>query len=523
MKKTIKLNVLVVVVIFILYLISTGICFSDIKSNIKYNYDTDKWHLSNSIFEEASLTLEDDYPVVYNQVDDFLADYNNNSLYPYRIVAFDSSGKEAARTGTLLDFTCNSIGNRQLNYLEQYNLYIDKYLTDDVREKLSNCIRKGRLLKEVGYAFENGDTEKVIPVYIYYEDAYGKPEEKIVLNELEAVGTINVPTDSVGLSMDFMAEGYIKKCYDQIDENIKSDEFKEFLLSEEFGDKEFENGFFYSKFDGLFVNDEQYTVMFVSYMDPVSYTLHDFQFKGSLRNLTLLYLTITAIVLAALNFYIKRNRLKKSKYVFTNAAAHELKTPLAVIENKCEFILEGVDESKTAEYINEIYKEALRMNTLLNNLLRYNKLTTITKIEKTDCNLAELARTELEKYDSAANAKNITFITELTDAEVKCNDELISLAIGNLLSNAVKFSPSDSAVRVILTKHKKKFRFSVFNSFDKEISNNIWDMLYVSDEARSDKSSGMGLPITKEILELHNYKYGFKKENGSVEFYFIAK
>lgn len=45
----------------------------------------------------------------------------------------------------------------------------------------------------------------------------------------------------------------------------------------------------------------------------------------------------------------------------------------------------------------------------------------------------------------------------------------------------------------------------------------------MTDESRNGKSTGMGLPISKEILELHNYKYGFKNENGSVEFYFIAK
>lgn len=525
MKKTIKLNVLVVAFIFILYLISTGICFSNAKTNIKDEYDSEKYIFGYNIYEDVAADLENEEYPTYESIDDILAAYNSSFIFPYRLVAFDSDGREVGRTGTLLDFTSHRIGNNQLEYFEKYNCYIDEYLTDEIREQLAECMMNGSYLKEVGYAFENGDPEKVIPVYINYEDGYGNLTEKIVLNNAEVIGTVNVPNDSIGISMDFMAEeGYVKKCFDYIDNNIKSDEFKEYLSTEDFGDKEFDNGLYYNKINGLLINDEQYTIMLVSYMEPVSFTLHNYQFVSSMRNLTLLYLAITAIVLALVNFYIKRNRLNNAKYVFSNAAAHELKTPLAVIENKCEFILEGVDESKTAEYVNETYKEALRMNTLLNNLLRYNKLSTISRVEKADSNLRQLVENELEKYSSAAKVKNITFNIELTDADINCNDELISLAVGNLLSNAIKFSPSDSTVSVILTKFKKKkYKLSVINRFDGVIDKKVWDMLYVSDEARSGKSTGMGLPISKEIFELHRYKYGFKNENGTVEFYFIAK
>ncbi|MDE6864241.1 MAG: GHKL domain-containing protein, partial [Eubacterium sp.] len=112
---------------------------------------------------------------------------------------------------------------------------------------------------------------------------------------------------------------------------------------------------------------------------------------------------------------------------------------------------------------------------------------------------------------------------DLVDASINCNAELISLAIGNFLSNAVKFSPSDSTVTVHLTKVKGKYKLSVINLFDGKLDQRIWDMLYMTDESRNGKSTGMGLPTSKEILELHNYKYGFKNENGTVEFYFIAK
>lgn len=518
MKKTIKLNLIVLAAVLIFYSATVSMTYNNVKESIEEDYRTVTSELDFQIYQAGALTYDsesEDYRE-WRCVEEFLNDYDYNISYPHRVVVYDSNGNEVARTGTTLEFSTYSYGNKYIAPNISYLCNLDNYLTEEQKEFIVQRERYGGYIKKFACISENRDNPIVTPVYLEYVDVQKNKEYRLNFSD----ETPNVIVD-YSISLNLVDDN--NKDYEFIDKQI-ADGIPQAYLDENGDDLGGIGLANYSRCNELYIGSEVYSVLSVSYIDSARYTLQDFRFTNSLGNITLLYVTVTAIALAVLNVYIKRNRLNNAKYVFSNAAAHELKTPLAVIENKCEFILEGVDESKTAEYVNETYKEALRMNTLLNNLLRYNKLSTINRVEKADSNLRQLVENELEKYSSAAKVKNITFNIELTDADINCNDELISLAVGNLLSNAVKFSPSDSTVSVILTKFKKKkYKLSVINRFDGVIDKKVWDMLYVSDEARSGKSTGMGLPISKEIFELHRYKYGFKNENGTVEFYFIAK
>lgn len=523
MKKTIKVNLIVWAVIFALFSVSLGICYVNIRENIKADYADSKYDLTSDLYLEAASTLDDEEFDTYKNVDDFLSNANGRLLYPYRVVVHDMEGNEIGRTGSQLNFSSRTM-HSNLDYFAYYSCFIDEYLTEELRETLGEYAYSDLFLHEFGYAFENGNSDKIIPVYINYEDGYGNVVKTITFTENEVEGTIVVPNDYLNLYLDYTSDvDYGKKSYDIIDNAINSEEYKICLTSENDSTIENEDGIYYSRFDGLCIGDARYKVMLVSYADIHNCTLYSYDFLKLTRIFTAVYMIALVIITTLVDYYLKRNRLNKAKYAFTNAAAHEFKTPLAVIENKCEFILEGVDNSKTIQYVNETYKEALKMHILLNNLLRYNKLSTQSKIEKAANNLTQLVHNEIEKYRSSAEVKNITLVTDLIDAEVSCNAELISLTIGNFISNAVKFSPSDSTVAVNLEKIKNKYKLSIINTFEGTLDNKIWDMLYMTDESRNGNSTGMGLPTSKEILELHNYKYGFKNKDSTVEFYFIAK
>ena len=221
----------------------------------------------------------------------------------------------------------------------------------------------------------------------------------------------------------------------------------------------------------------------------------------------------------------KNEKLAQSRSAFVAAAAHELKTPLAVIANKSECILENVSPEQTAEYVNSIYDESKRMSRMVKTLLQYNKLNSDTEITKNKEKLAPIIAEQAAKFKPLIEAKNITLTETVNEnAVLECNKELLGIAIDNLLSNAVKFTDENGEIRITATASGRNVCFEIFNSgssVSSEDAPHIWEELYSGDKARTrSDSSGMGLAICKRIFTLHGFTYGCRNEKDGVTFYF---
>lgn len=525
MSKRIKLNLLVIAVVILFYASITGLYFENARENVKADFYSSFNDAQFELYNAAAYTIapEEEGYINCRDAEEFIYYYCDGlSLYPYTIAIFDGSGKELARTGSYVDFSRNTPRKSILEYEKGYRCYIYNYFNEDIVSRLEKAVDNGWFFTEFGFYGEN---DNIFPVYMLFEDGYGNETDKIMFSDREAQEVIKTPNDYLSFNPEHIANtDYLKKSTDYIENNINSgaalSQFEDMAADEELTEDEIvtDNYVCWCMKD-LYINSQKCTLLYVSYIDINSYTLNCEDVDYYFKDMALFHIAAAAIALALLNHYISKSNLDKTRYSFTNAAAHELKTPLAVIENQCEFILEGVNEDKNDEYIKSIYSQTRRMSQLLNNLLRYNKLSALNSIEKTDVDLTDIVNAEIEKYTTFAQSKNITITSDLQQCSVRANSELIGLVIDNFISNAVKFSPQGSAVYVTLSKN----RFSVTNSFDGELDKNIWNMLYTADSARSDKSNGMGLPISKAILDLHKYKYGYNKENGNVEFYFVAK
>lgn len=525
MSKRIKLNVLVIVVVLLFYVSITGLYFDNARENTKSDFYSSNFDAQYELYNASAYTIapEEEGYINCKDAEEFIYYYCDGlSFYPYSVAIFDSNGNELARTGSYVDFSRNTTRKSILEYEKGYRCFIDRYLTDDIQSRLENAFQEGWFLTEFGFYSEN---DEFIPVYMLYEDGYGNETDRIVFSNHDAQEIIKTPNDTLYFNPVNIAQPkYLQKCVDYIENDISSGnalaQFKDRGTGEEvINDEIVTDNYVCWYFDELYINSEKCTLLYVSYIDINSYTLNCEDVSYYFKDMALFHIAAAAIALTLVNHYINKNKAEKAKYIFTNAIAHELKTPLAVIENQSEFILEGVNADKNLEYTKSIYSQTLRMSSLLNNLLRYNKLSSLSKIDKQKTELSSIINTELEKYASLAESKNISLSADLEETQINCNTELIALVIDNFISNAIKFSKENAEVKIIL-KNKK---LSVINPTEKELSKDIWDMLYTEDEARGDKSTGMGLPISKVILQLHNYKYGLKNENGCAEFYFIAK
>ena len=233
-----------------------------------------------------------------------------------------------------------------------------------------------------------------------------------------------------------------------------------------------------------------------------------------------------AIMICASKFYKKNEQMTRAQRTFTSAAAHELKTPLAVIQNQCECVMENVAPEKNEEYIKSVYDEAVRMNGIVTNLLQYNRLVNTEKLQKEKCDLTEIILTETEKYKTFAETSGAELVIKVNadKCEINCNRDLISMAVDNFLSNAIKYATGEKRVVVQLVAK----RVSVFNTcvgISAEMQKDLWNLLSRGSKARTKdgNSSGMGLPICAEIFKAHGYEYGCRNVKDGVEFYFQIK
>ena len=279
----------------------------------------------------------------------------------------------------------------------------------------------------------------------------------------------------------------------------------------------------YSLMQGTEIGDGYEVFISCAYNTYVTTLLSEnFQF-------TLVYLAFLFAV-AGLIFYImcmkvvtKSEKLDEAKSTFISGASHELKTPLAVIQNQCECIMENIAPEKNEEYIKSIYDEALRMNGIVSSLLSYSRLTQMTAVKKERCNLSELLREEVRNYRKFAENNDVTITENIADdIYADCDAQLMKMAFGNYISNAIKYAAGNKVVDVRLSKNTV-IVMEVVNPAHKEnadIALGAWDEFSRGDVSRQRQgaSIGMGLPICKKIFELHGFSGYSQYKDGLMTF-----
>lgn len=221
------------------------------------------------------------------------------------------------------------------------------------------------------------------------------------------------------------------------------------------------------------------------------------------------------------------HKADKAKRDLISNVSHDLRTPLTMIGGYGEMMID-LPEEKTDENIQVIVDETKRLNALVNDLLDMSRLQDgrIT-LEKEDFDLTEVLKTQLAKYDVLKLQEGFNIESELIDdITVNADKKRIEQVINNFMNNAVNYG--GNAKHIIVREIKKDDIVRVeIQDFGEGIAqedlDNIWDRYYKVDKehVRVSNGSGIGLNIVRQILELHNAKYGVtsKLHEGST-FYF---
>lgn len=213
--------------------------------------------------------------------------------------------------------------------------------------------------------------------------------------------------------------------------------------------------------------------------------------------------------------------------------SHDLKTPLTMIKAYAEMIrdISYKDKDKMNEHLAIIVDETDRLTLLVNDILDLSKMQSnaeVLNLEKYD--LAVEIRKIVDKYQIIKETEKYTINVSMPDEIIiKADKKKLNQVIYNLVNNAINYTGRDKTVTIEVTKQKKCYLVKIMDT-GKGIKESeipyIWNKYYKSDKKhqRNVVSTGLGLSIVKQILELHNYEYGVNSvlKKGST-FYFKIK
>ena len=253
------------------------------------------------------------------------------------------------------------------------------------------------------------------------------------------------------------------------------------------------------------------------------------QLSGRERRLYLgLFIGILAVMLLGIvilaRAMIHESEVSRMKSEFVANVTHELKTPLSLIRMFGETLDSGIvtEEKKQREFYSIIRKESERLTHLINNVLDFSRIDTGKKdyyFEEAD--LVGTIRHSLEAYRYHIRDSGFEIEVQMPEEPVmiSIDKDAISQAFLNLLSNAVKYSEDRKYIYVAIRNEKQSVTISVKDhgiGIAREELKKIFDKFYrVSKNMKKQPSgSGLGLTLTKHIVEAHKGKIEVASETG---------
>ena len=194
---------------------------------------------------------------------------------------------------------------------------------------------------------------------------------------------------------------------------------------------------------------------------------------------------------------------------FIANVSHELKTPLAVIQNYSTLLgSKDITEEERMEYSRKITEQTTRLSSLITNILKLNKLENQQIFpEMKAMNLSESVCECMLGFEQIWNDKDIDISTEIEDdIEIVADKEMLSLVWNNLFSNAMKFTEPGGKVSLTIKKEDNKAVVCISDTgcgMDEETGKNIFKKFYQGDTSHSMAGNGLGLALVKRVVDIH--------------------
>lgn len=193
---------------------------------------------------------------------------------------------------------------------------------------------------------------------------------------------------------------------------------------------------------------------------------------------------------------------------FSANAAHELRTPLAVMSTKFEVFEKNKnpDEADYKEAINMARNQTDRLSHVIDILLEMTELQSAPKSDS--ISLSEISEEVICDLVAVADKKHISLIQEDSEARLTGSDTLVYRAIYNLIENAIKYNKEGGTVSVAIAEDDS-FAKVIITDTGSGIAKEDWDKIFEpffrvdKSRSRSMGGAGLGLALVKEIAVRH--------------------
>jgi signal transduction histidine kinase len=198
---------------------------------------------------------------------------------------------------------------------------------------------------------------------------------------------------------------------------------------------------------------------------------------------------------------------------FVANISHDFRSPLTSIKGYAEAIMDGtIPTDMQDKYLGIIVDETERLNKLTSGLLELNRFDTrSTLLDIVSFDINQIIKKTAESFEGACRAKKITLNLVFSADETFVDADIgkIQQVLYNLIDNAIKFSHNNSQIKVSTEEKGDKLFVSIKDygiGIPKESIKKIWDRFYKTDASRGrdKKGTGLGLTISKEIIQAHN-------------------
>ncbi len=229
--------------------------------------------------------------------------------------------------------------------------------------------------------------------------------------------------------------------------------------------------------------------------------------------------TVGAVLLA---FDItEQQNAQRNRREFTANVSHELKTPLQGIIGSAELIENGmVKPEDMPRFIGHIRKEASRLVTLIEDIIRLSQLDEGRQMPSEQVDLFELADEVKSVLEGACEAKNINMKLMGEHVSIDGVKRLLYEIIYNLCDNAVKYNNEGGIADIDISSDEKNAYITVRDSgigIPQDQQERVFERFYRVDKSHSKESggTGLGLSIVKHAVSYHNGTVSMKSEPGN--------
>jgi signal transduction histidine kinase len=225
-----------------------------------------------------------------------------------------------------------------------------------------------------------------------------------------------------------------------------------------------------------------------------------------------------------------RHEIEEARRQLVAAASHDLRTPLASLRLLVESIDDGVVTGETRDrYLAEIRTHVGVLSDLVDDLFELSRIEageiswTMRQIE-----LGELIGDTVAAMRAPAEERGVTITAELPSGEVtaRANAEKLQRVLFNLIQNAIRHTPADGSVTVRARSQGDGVEVEVADSgggIPTGDRDRVFDAFYRGDTARGEDGAGLGLAISRAIVEAHGGRIWLEAGSPGTRVHFTLK